>query len=152
MNPARRRSHRFGDIFEKSDDVVIGSLFNFEDLRNGESRPFSNPSSVLSRNLAKLCHCLAGEHFNFKPDLKLALVRPDFAHLRPGIAVDHGGNIKATALSEKRFCTAWPKIHPWGGLSLARMRKTKCAEESGHCALHAYRASFARVQSANASA
>jgi len=31
------------------------------------------------------------------------LVRPDFAHLRPGIALDHSGNIKATEVSEKRF-------------------------------------------------
>jgi len=38
-----------------------------------------------------------------QPNFKLALIRPDFAHLRPGITVDHAGNIKATAVSEKRF-------------------------------------------------
>src|SRR5512133_1825928 len=103
MNPARLRSDCFGYIFEKRNDVVVGSLFDLQDFRNRKLRPFSNLSSVLFRNLAKLCHCLAGEHFNFQPDLKLALVRPDFAHLGPGIAVDHGGNIKATAVSEKRF-------------------------------------------------
>ena len=103
MNPARRRSDRLGYIFEKSDDVVVSSLFDLQDLRNRELRPFSNLSSVLFRNLAKLSHCLAGEHLNLQPDFKLALVRPDFAHLRPGITVDHAGNIKATAVSEKRF-------------------------------------------------
>jgi hypothetical protein len=40
------------------------------------------------------------------------LVRPDFAHLRPGIAVDHAGNIKATAVSEKRFRPGWTRIKP----------------------------------------
>src|SRR6476620_1421198 len=109
MNPARRRPDRFGYILEKSDNVVVSSPFDFEDLRNREPRPFSNLSSVLFRNLAKLCHCLAGEHFNFQPDFKFALVRPDFAHLRPGITVNHAGNIKATAVSEKRFRPRWPK-------------------------------------------
>jgi hypothetical protein len=32
--------------------------------------------------------------------LKLALVRPDFAHLWPGITIDHSGNIKAACLRE----------------------------------------------------
>src|SRR5436190_7232438 len=113
MNPARRRPDRLGYILEKSDDVVVGSLFDFEDLRNREPRPFSNLSSVFFRNLAKLCHCLAGEHFNFQPDLKLALVRPNFAHLRSGITVDHATNIKATGVSEKRFRPSWPRIQPW---------------------------------------
>src|SRR6266513_5412782 len=132
MNPARRRPDRFGYIFEKSDDVVVGSLFDFEYLRNREPRPFSNLSSVLLRNLAKLCHCLAGEHFNFQPDLKLSLVRPDFAHLRPGITVDHAGNIKATAVSEKRFRPSWPRIQLERALSLADLRQNKSAEHSRH--------------------
>src|SRR4030095_7284903 len=110
MNPSRSRSDRFGYIFEKSDYVVIGSLFDFEDLLDRESRSLSNLSSVLFRNLAKLCHRFASEHFNFQPDFKLALVRPDFAHLRPGITVDHSGNIKATAMSGKRFRPGWPEF------------------------------------------
>jgi len=35
--------------------------------------------------------------------MKLALVRPDFAHLWPGITIDHSRNIKAACLREKRF-------------------------------------------------
>src|SRR3954454_18208390 len=106
MNPARGWSDRFGYIFEKRDNVVVRSLFDFEDLRNREPRPFSNFSSVLFRDLAKLCHCLAGQHFDLQPNFKLALVRPDFAHLWPGITVDHAGNIKATGVTEKRFSTS----------------------------------------------
>src|SRR5712671_5367919 len=112
MNPARCGSDRFSDIFQKRDDVVIRSLFDVEDPWNGKPGPLPNLCSILFRNLAKLCHRLAGEHFNFQPDFKLSLVRPDFAHLRPGITVDHAGNIKATAVSEKRFRPGWPRIQP----------------------------------------
>src|SRR4029453_14551251 len=137
MNPARRSPDRFGYIFEKSDNVVIGSLFDFEDLRNREPRPSSNLSSILFRNSAKLCHCLAGELFNFPPDLNLSLVRPDFAHFRSGITVDHAGNIKATAVSEKRFRPDWPKIQPWRALFSAHLRQKHSAEDSGHSKLTA---------------
>jgi hypothetical protein len=40
------------------------------------------------------------------------LVRPDFAHLRPGITVDHAGKIKATGVGEKRFRPGWSRIQP----------------------------------------
>jgi hypothetical protein len=53
--------------------------------------------------LAKRCHRLAGENFNIQPNLKLALIRPDFAHLWPGITVNHRRNIKAARAWEKRF-------------------------------------------------
>src|SRR5881227_132983 len=145
MNPARRRPHRFGYIFEKSNDVVVGSVFDFEDLRNREPRPFSNLSSVRFRNLAKLCHCLAGEHFNFQPDLKLSLVRPDFAHLRPGITVDHAGNIKATAVSEKRFRPDWPRIQLSRSRFTAFASKESPLRTADTTELHAYRMNFPRA-------
>ncbi len=103
MNPARRWAHRFSDVFEKSDNVVVGSLFDLQDFRNRKARSLSNLRSVLLRNLGKLCHRLAGEHFDLQPDFKLALVRPDFAHLRPGITINHAGSIKASGKTEKRF-------------------------------------------------
>src|SRR5206468_3188596 len=62
--------------------------------RNGKPCAFPNLRSVLFRNLAKLCHRFAGEDFNFQPDLKFSLIRPDPAHLRPGITVDHARNIR----------------------------------------------------------
>src|SRR5439155_13043960 len=55
------------------------------------------------RNLAKLSHCFAGEHFNLKPNLKLAFVRPNPAHLWPGVTINHFRKIKAGAKREKRF-------------------------------------------------
>jgi hypothetical protein len=53
--------------------------------------------------LAEFRHRLAGENLDIQPNLKLALVRPDFAHLWPGITINHSGNIKAAWLREKRF-------------------------------------------------
>jgi hypothetical protein len=45
--------------------------------------------------LAQLGHRFAGEDLDFQPDLKLALVRPEFPHLWPGITFDHRAKIKA---------------------------------------------------------
>jgi hypothetical protein len=82
---------------------MIGPLFDFKDFRNRKSRSLTDFRSVLPGNLAKVCHRLAGENLNIQPNLKLALVRPDFAHFRPGITVDHPRNIKAARFREKRF-------------------------------------------------
>src|SRR6266699_6643083 len=103
MDPAGCWTHRFSNIFEKSDNVMVRSLFDFQDLRNRKPRPLPNFGSVLLWNLAELRHRLAGEHFNLQPDLELALIRPDLAHLWPGITVDHCSKIKATDLREKCF-------------------------------------------------
>src|SRR5437764_120025 len=103
MDPARRRAYRLSNVFEKRDDVVVSSLFDFQNLRNRKSRSLPNFGSVVLWNLAKVRHRLTREYFNLQPDLELALVRPDLAHLWPGITVDHCIKIKATALREKCF-------------------------------------------------
>src|SRR5881275_916153 len=110
MDPARRWSDRFSNILEKGDDVVICPLLDLRDLRNGEPRALPNFRCVPLRNLAKLSHCFAGEHFNLKPNFKLAFVRPDPAHLWPGVTIDHFRKIKASAEREKRF--VYKKIAP----------------------------------------
>src|SRR5213593_1726424 len=103
MNPARCRADRFSHVLKKSDDVVVRSPFDFQDSGNRKSRSLPNFPSVFFWDLAQLGHLLAGEHFDLQPNLELAFVRPDFAHLWPGITVDHSGNIKASGLSEKAF-------------------------------------------------
>src|SRR5437016_2091963 len=89
MNPACGRTDRVSHIFEKRNYVMICSFLDLNDFRNGEARAFSNLDRVCLGNLAKLGHRLAGERFNLEPDLELALVRPDLAHLRSGIAINH---------------------------------------------------------------
>src|SRR5436309_13472784 len=103
MDPARRRANGLSDVLQKRDDVVVRSLFNFQDFGNRKSRSLPNFSSVLFRDLAKLSHRLAGQHFDLQPNLKLAFVRPDLAHRWPGITVNHSGNMQASGLSEKAF-------------------------------------------------
>src|SRR5947207_2397123 len=110
MNPARCWSDRSGNVFEKSDNIVICSLFNLGNFANGETRSLANFHRILLWDLAELCHRLAGEDFNLQPNLKLSLVRPDLAHLRSGITIDHSRNIKAACLREKRFISNVPSI------------------------------------------
>src|SRR5438876_8120256 len=100
MDPARRRANRFSHILQKSDDVVICPLFDLKDLGNRKSRSLPNFSSVLFRDLTQLRHRLAGEHFDLQPNLELAFVRPDFAHLWPRITVNHSGKINWPACSK----------------------------------------------------
>ena len=89
MYPARCRTHRSSDIFEECYDIVIGALFDLEDLRNRKARPLSDFNRVSFRNLAELCHRLAGEQLDLKPDLEFALVRPNVAHPRARVTIDH---------------------------------------------------------------
>src|SRR6516225_9040872 len=103
MNPARRRANRFSHVLKKSDDVMVRSLLDLQDFRNRKSRSLPNFRSVFFWDLAKLGHRLTGEHFDLQPNLKLAFVRPDLAHLWPGITVNHCIKIKAASLSEKCF-------------------------------------------------
>ena len=80
MNPTRSRANGSGDIFKKGNDIVVCPLLDLENLRNRKTRPLSNFSRVLFRDLAELGHGFAGEQFDLEPDLEFALVGPDIAH------------------------------------------------------------------------
>src|SRR5690349_1567794 len=97
MNPAGCRTHRRRDVLEKGDDVVVRPLFDLENLRNRKARLLPNFGSVFFRNLAELGHCLASQDFNLEPDLVFPFVRPDLAHLRPGITINHAAKIKGSS-------------------------------------------------------
>ena len=45
MDPARGRANVGGDVFEKSDDIVVRPLFNFDDLINLELPFLANDKS-----------------------------------------------------------------------------------------------------------
>src|SRR5438094_10551113 len=95
MNPARRWSDGSGNVFEKSDNIVICSLFDLGNFWHRETRSLSNFRCVLLWDLAPLCHRLASEDFNLKPNLKLPLTRPHLVHFCPGISLDHPRTIQA---------------------------------------------------------
>src|SRR5215212_5104774 len=123
MNPARSRSNRGRDIFQESDYVVIGSLFDLQNFRNREASPFANFRSVFLRDLPKLGHCFTGKSFDLEPDFKLPLVRPDVSHRRAGVTVDHAANIESLPHTEKQFCGSnlrRPPVPGSAGASLAR--------------------------------
>src|SRR6476620_5313513 len=103
MDPTCGRANVGGNVFEKSDDVVIGLLFNFGDLIDLELPFLANDRCVFFRNQTQPRHRFAGDGFDFQPDLKFAAVRPDGAHLRSGITVNHPGNIKALPKAGKRL-------------------------------------------------
>src|SRR5205085_12344396 len=103
MDPARGRANVGGDVFEKSDDVVVRPLFNFGDLIDLELPFLANDRGVFFRNQTQPRHRFAGDGFDFEPDLKFAFVRPDGAHLRSGITVNHPENIKALPNPGKRL-------------------------------------------------
>src|SRR2546430_11926695 len=97
MDPAGRWPNRFRDVFQKCDDVVVRALLDLSDLLNRETRASPDFHCVRLRNLTALGHSFAGEHFNFQPDLKLALVRPNLAHRWSGIAINHIRKIRRAA-------------------------------------------------------
>ena len=68
---------------------MVRAFFDLEDFWNRKARLLSNLDRVLLRNLAELGHGLASEQFNLEPDLELALVGPNVAHLRPRITINH---------------------------------------------------------------
>ena len=103
MDPARGRANVGGDVFEKSDDVVVRPLFNFGDLVDLELPFLPNDGGVFFGNQTQPRHRFAGDGFDFEPDLKFAFIRPDGAHLRSGITVNHPGNIKALPKAGKRL-------------------------------------------------
>jgi hypothetical protein len=73
--------------------------------------------------LAELGHGLAGQYFNLEPNLKFPLVRPNLAHLRPGITIDHRAKIKALARRGKRFVR---KTNRSGGFAAGAIIKFDC--------------------------
>src|SRR6266850_4017330 len=89
MDPTRGRPDRGRHIFEKCYDIVIRPLLDFQNLRHRETRALANLSSVLLGNLSQFGHGLTGQGLNFEPDLEFALVRPDSAHLRARITINH---------------------------------------------------------------
>src|SRR4029077_6771500 len=103
MDPTRGRADIRRNVFEKSDDVVVGPLFNFGNLIDLELPFLANDRAFFFRNQTHPRHRSAGDSFDFEPDLKFAFARPDGAHLRSGITVNHPGNIKGLPNTGKRL-------------------------------------------------
>src|SRR4051794_28917536 len=100
MHPARGRADGRRDILQKRDHIVIGSLLDLRDLRNRKPRAFPDFLRIGSRNLSQGRHRLAGQRLDLEPDFEFPLFRPQLAHLRAGVTLDHASKIKAGLRSE----------------------------------------------------
>src|SRR4051812_23211975 len=100
MDPARRRTDRRGDVLEKGNDIMVRPLLDLRDFSDREPRLLPDGGRVLLRDLAQLRHRLARQSLNLQPDLEFTLLRPQLAHLWPGITVDHPAKIKAGGETE----------------------------------------------------
>ena len=80
VNPAGRRTHAGGDIFDKGDDIVVRAFFDFADGVDVEGALGADRGGVLLGDRAEFGHGLAGEGFNFEPDFEFALFGPDGPH------------------------------------------------------------------------
>src|SRR6188474_2108705 len=114
MHPARGRTDRCGHVLQKGNDVMVCSLLDFRDLAAGKARALPDFNRVRLWNLTRLCHCLASEGLDLEPDLELAVFRPELAHLRPGIAVNHPPKIRAGRGSESVLYTTKRRRHSAG--------------------------------------
>jgi len=119
MNPARCRSDRFSDIFQKRDDVVISFAFRCRGSSEWKTAPASESPQ---RPLSESGKALPSPHrraLQFPARFQTSLVRPDFAHLCPGITVDHGRKIrrlmggKAFSFSGGWICEFPARIANW---------------------------------------
>jgi hypothetical protein len=100
MDPPRGWAHRGGDVLEESDNVVVRALLYLGYFRDGKPRPLPDFRGVCLGDQAQLGHRFASQRLDLEPDLELALIRPKFAHLRPGISIDHSRKIKARRETE----------------------------------------------------
>ena len=93
VHPACSGADRVRHILEEGDDVMVGPLFNLEDVGNGKSGFLPDGLGVCLGDLSETCHGFAGEGFDLEPDFVFALVGPEGSHLGSGISVNHPGNL-----------------------------------------------------------
>src|ERR1700719_2135039 len=124
MDPTRGWSDRGRDIFQERDYVMISALLDLEDFRDRKTRFLANLGSILFGNLAELGHCLASKQFDLQPDLVFTLIRPDLAHLRTGITIDHPAKIDCPA---ERESVLWRKKNRSGRQSAGAIREIRFA-------------------------
>ena len=82
-----------GHVRGERDDVVVRHLLDLVDALHGEVGMRADPRGLLLRDagLAQLGLRLAGQHFDFLPDVELVFQLPDGAHRGARVTVDHAG-------------------------------------------------------------
>jgi hypothetical protein len=109
MDETRFGADEFGQMGEEGDDVMLGDALDFVDARDIEGDMpglFPDRFGGLLRDHADLGQSVAGMGFDFEPDAKARLRRPDRNHFGAGIAWDHrsvqGGEEGGPGLHDQR--------------------------------------------------
>ncbi len=90
VDEAGRGPHLLLHCGEKGDDVVPGALLDLQDAVEVEAGLGADGGHVLGRDAAQAVPGLAHRDLHVEPGLELGLQGPDSAHLRAGVAFDHG--------------------------------------------------------------
>src|SRR5262249_54324891 len=90
MNETRGFADRFGQIRGERNDIVIGSLLDLVDSGDGEFRATLDLFQRVPGNSPHLGMDFADGDFHIQPLLKPGLFRPESAHFRQGVAINHG--------------------------------------------------------------
>ena len=89
MHEAGFRADMLGKAGQKGDDIVLDLALDGVDPLDVEAATLAHGLGRLFRHHAQLGHGFGGERLDLQPDAEFRLRRPDFGHLRAGIAWDH---------------------------------------------------------------
>ena len=94
VHEARLGAHVLGEMRQEGDDVVLHlalDLVDAGDVELGLRALLPDDLGGLLRDQAELGHGRGRVRLDLEPDAEAGLGRPDFRHLGPGVAGDHGG-------------------------------------------------------------
>src|SRR5215208_8029194 len=114
MDPAARVADGLRDDIHEGCDVVVGHLLALANRLRRERGPLPHLGGVFGGHDALFGERVHHRQLHLQPRVELALLRPDRAHLRAGVAVDHAPRIRAAstaaflALSTPTVATGTP--------------------------------------------
>src|SRR5712692_270640 len=127
MNKARRFTNRFRQIRGERDNIVVGSLFNLVDTRDGKFRATLDLFERFARNRAHLGVDFADGDFHVQPFLEPGLFRPERAHFGQCVSVNHsfaGFKFQVSSFSVKlETYFSWSEVTKY----LARYQRPPCS-------------------------
>jgi hypothetical protein len=91
VDEARRFTDMFGEIGQKSDDVVLRLAFDLINAGDFELALFPNGLGGIGGDDAQGDQCVHRVRFDFEPDLETGFGFPDGDHFGAGITGDHFG-------------------------------------------------------------
>ena len=92
-------AHKFGQMGQEGDDVVLHLAFDLVDAIDVELHVPGFPDRLggVGGHHAQLGQLVGGVGLDLEPDAVFGLGRPDVGHFRPGIARDHGARLSRLA-------------------------------------------------------